>query len=451
MIKKGHPYLFIIISFVSVILIGSILLVMPFAMKSGKTMGYHNAIFMSSSAVCVTGLSVMKHSLSTDMTVYGKIVMVILMEIGGLSIISIAMFFFTILGGRLGISNKFLLREQLNQSNINGMFSLIKKIVIFSFAVQIIGTLINIYPIYEYVKNTSGGGIGKAIGISLFHSCASFNNAGFDIFGDEGMLVFSSQSDVISKFSIYLLNISTMLMIILGGIGVIVIIDLFENRFKWSKIRLHTKITIITSVCLYIIGALMLYALSPMKMLEAWFTSVTCRTAGFQTYNMALISEKPIAYMIVVFLMFIGASPCSCGGGIKTTTLAVILIAIYNFAKGSKNNVFNRRINDNIVIKSFVLVNVAVISVLIVTMFVVINQTGFGFEKSLFEVVSAFSTTGLSMGITNQLSVFNKLLLSIVMLFGRLGPLTVIGVLNKKWMSNTEDRVLYPEEGVIVG
>ena len=217
--KKGHPYLIIIISFLSVILLGALGLSLPQASKSGHSMGFVNALFMSTSSVCVTGLSVMPNSVAVDLTHFGKLVMLILMEIGGLSIITIAVFFFTILGAKLGIGNKFLLREQLNQSSAKGLIRMVRNIVIMSAVIQLIGTLINWYPMYLYLENTGrGDGPFKAFIFSVFHSAASFNNAGFDIFGNEGMLVFSSTSSVLPKVWIYVLNISTMLMIMLGGI-----------------------------------------------------------------------------------------------------------------------------------------------------------------------------------------------------------------------------------------
>lgn len=449
--KKQHPYVLIIISFISVILIGTLLLSLPFSSKTGHSIGFVNSLFMSSSAVCVTGLSILPNSVASDFTIFGKVVMFLLMEIGGLSIITIAVFFFTILGAKIGISNRFLLREQLNQSSQQGMFKLVKNIMIMSFTIQIIGTFINWYPIYEFLKNTNGGGIVKAFFMSAFHSCASFNNAGFDVFGDGGMLYFSSEAHIISNISVYILDITTMIMILLGGIGFVILTDVVQKRLHWKNFRLHTKITIIITLCLLIFGGLLLKLTSNMSWLDAFFTAVTCRTAGFQTYNMANLTTEPVAYIICISLMFIGASPCSCGGGIKTTTFAIILISIYHFAIGKKTKAFSRRISDAQIFKAFVLLNLGFLAVLTTTAIVLISQSELTFEKALFESVSAFSTTGLSMGITSSLNIGNKILLSFIMLFGRLGPLTVIGVLNKNWMNDTHEQIEYVEEGVIIG
>ena len=450
--KRGHPYLIIIISFLSVILLGALCLVLPQASKSGHSMGFVNALFMSTSSVCVTGLSVMPNSVAVDLTHFGKLVMLVLMEIGGLSIITIAVFFFTILGAKLGIGNKFLLREQLNQSSAKGLIRMVRNIVIMSAIIQLIGTLINWYPMYLYLENTGrGDGPFKAFVFSVFHSAASFNNAGFDIFGNDGMLVFSSTSNIIPKVWIYVLNISTMAMIMLGGIGFIIVNDMWHKRFRWSKFRLHTKITLIVSALLFIGGGVALKLTSNMHWLEAFFTSTTCRTAGFQTYDMANLSKYPVAYIICTLLMFIGASPCSCGGGIKTTTLAIILITVHHFATGKSNKAFKRRIQNDQVTKAYVLFNCGIAVVLIGTVLCSLSQPHVGLGKMIFEVVSAFSTTGLSMGITSSLTAFNKLVLVVMMFFGRIGPLTIIGLLNKNWNNDKPEMVDYIEEGVIIG
>lgn len=449
--KNKHPYMLIIFSFIGVIFLGLLFLIMPFATKSGHTMGFFNALFMSSSAVCVTGLSSLPTALASNLSVFGKLVMLVLMEIGGLSIITIAVFFFTMLGAKLGISERFLLREQLNQSSQQGLLKLVRNIIIVSFSIQLVGTLINWYPIYEFLNKTNQGGVGKALWISIFHSGASFNNAGFDIFGDDGMLYFSSRQNIISSASNYILNISTMTMILVGGIGFVVLSDVFKSKFNWKKFRLHTKITLITTLCLFTFGGILLKLSSDMSWLDAFFTSVTCRTAGFQTYNMQNLHEHSAAYILVITLMFIGASPCSCGGGIKTTTFAIMIISIYHFAIGKKIRAFSRKIIDSQVFKAFALLNIGIVIVFVSSFIVLLSQPGFGFEKTLFECVSAFSTTGLSMGITSSLNMGNKALLSLVMLLGRLGPLTVIGVLNKNWMNDTQEQIEYVEEGVIIG
>ena len=183
--------------------------------------------------------------------------------------------------------------------------------------------------------------------------------------------------------------------------------------------------------------------------LQAMFTAITTRTAGFTTFDMSTLT--PAAYVIVICLMFIGASPCSTGGGIKTTTFAILILAIIYFAKGKKTKAFHRKIPESSIFKAFVLFTVAVMVVLLGTFLITIIQPELGVKETIFEVTSAFSTTGLTMGITTSLNWGNRLIISFLMLFGRLGPLTVIGVVNKNWMTESNEQIKYVEESVIIG
>jgi len=183
--------------------------------------------------------------------------------------------------------------------------------------------------------------------------------------------------------------------------------------------------------------------------MEALFTAITCRTAGFATYRMTDLT--PAASLLCIILMMIGASPCSCGGGIKTTTFAILMMAIFHYAIGKKVKAFNRSVQTEQITKAFILVNIAIITCVLVTVIVVLLQPQFTIGDSIFEVVSAFSTTGLSKGITTDLSIANKVILSFMMLFGRLGPLTVIGTVNKNWLNPPKEMIRYVEESVIIG
>ena len=449
--------MFIILSFFGVILIGAILLVMPFASKTGESFGFVNSLFMSTSAVCVTGLSVMETSLGADMTVYAKIIMAILMEIGGLSIITITVFFFTVIGGKIGISRGYLVKESLNQDTMKNIVSLVKNIVVISFSIQIICALLNWYAFYEFLDKsveTIDHKIIKSLGMSLFHSSASFNNAGFDILENNGalysLMAFSTDANMLSKFSVYMVNYTTMFMIFTGGIGFVVIQDVIQKR-RWKYFSIHSKITIITSLVIVIIGTIIIKFTTHISFTDSLFTVITSRTAGFDTYGMYLLKYNPPSFITIITLMFIGASPCSTGGGIKTTTFAITLIAIYHFARGKKTSAFKRSIDNDQIIKSFVLVAMAVMIIIAATFFILVNQPELGTDRVLFEVVSAFSTTGLSMGITNMLNIGSKFIVIFLMIFGRIGLLTIIGVLNKNWIHKDFDEIEYVKESVIIG
>mgnify|MGYP002624677009 CR=1 FL=1 len=449
--KKLHPYMFIILTFLGVIAIGTILLLMPFASSSGESFGFVDSFFMATSAVCVTGLSVMKNGLGADMSIYGKVVMAMLMEIGGLSIITIAVFFFTIIKGKIGISNGLVLKESLNQNTMKDILSLVKNIVRISFSIQIICAFLNWYPFYEYLGLYGDASLGKAFLLSLFHSDASFNNAGFDIvYGTKNFVDFALDAGKLSTFSVIVFNLTTVFLIFSGGIGFVVIQDVLKKK-RWKKFSLHTKITLIMTFILIIGGTLLIKFTANISFIDALFTSVTSRTAGFQTYDMMNLETHPATYYVIIILMFIGASPCSTGGGIKTTTMAVALIAIYHFAFGRKSKVFSRRLDNEQVIKAFVLITLAVMIVMSSTFVVVLIQPELGIDKTFFEIVSAFSTTGLSMGITTSLNVASKLIVCFLMIFGRIGILTIIGVVNKNWLNKSKEEIEYVKESVIIG
>lgn len=434
-VKKFNPYITIIFTFISVILIGTVLLMLPIASKSGESFGIVDSLFMSTSAVCVTGLGVI--NIGTEMSAFGKVVMMLLMEIGGLSIITIAVFFFTILGGKISASNKFLLRESLNQNAISGVVPLVKRIIVASLVIQLIGAIINGVSLYSYYN----GDIIKTIEYSVFHSVASFNNAGFDAFGGDSLIEFKDN---------ILLNSSTMFLIISGGIGFVVMIDMLRNK-RFKKFSLHTKLVLLTTFFLITLGMVAIKFTSDMSWLQALFTSVTSRTAGFATYDMSTLNNHPAAYIIIIVLMIIGASPCSTGGGIKTTTVAIAFLAIVYYAIGKKTKAFQRKISEAQIFKCFALITMAIFIVIVGSIVVSSVQPELGLDKIIFEVVSAFSTTGLSMGITSSLNCFNRVFLCVLMLFGRLGPLTIIGIVNKNWMSQSDDNIKYIEESVIIG
>ena len=441
-IRKIHPYIQIIITFIVVVLIGTFLLMLPISTQARDSLGFVDSLFTSTSCVCVTGLTVIDVSLR--LSVFGKFVMVVLMEIGGLSFITIAIFFFIVIGGRIGVSNRFMLKEALNQTTVNNISSLIVKIMIISATVQLIGATINMFPLMKMYDND----FWRSLGVSLYHSAASFNNAGFDIFGPTSMIDYKDN---------IILNCTTMGMIIIGGIGFVVIDDIFRNK-RWKNFNLHTKITLVTTFIL-IVGGMLLIKLTcweGMSWLQALFSSVTSRTAGFTTYDMSDLKNHPATYVVIVVLMIIGASSCSTGGGIKTSTCAVIMLTVFYFAKGEKTKVFERRLSGEQKFKAFTLLSIAVL-IIIIGVFLVaafqpgLTEDGFGIGEILFEVASAFSTTGLSMGLTPFLNPANRVLLCFIMLMGRLGPLTVIGVINKNWMASSKENIKYVKENVIIG
>ena len=432
---KKTPYFTIFISFFAVILFGTIMFMLPISTTNKTGLTFIEDFFMSTSATCVTGLSVLSN-VNEELSIFGKIVMLILIEIGGLSFLTVTIFIFILIGQKVGIVSRFLLREALNQNNTYGIVNLVKNIVILSFVIQFIGSLLNtfILVLYDYSD------FWTCLGTGIFHSISAFNNAGLDIFGNSSMIQFKDNIP---------LNISTIALILMGGIGFIVIIDMIKNK-SWRKYSIHTKIVLITTLVLLILPTLIYKLIQPeMTFMQALFQTVTCRTAGFSTFNSADLNSA--SQMLTLVLMFIGASPCSTGGGIKTTTIFVIFIAIISLAKNKKPKIFYRRIADQSITKAFSLAILALSAIVFGVFLISIFDKNIPFNDIIFEVVSAFGTVGLSRGITAALTDVSKLILCGLMLFGRLGPLTVISIWNNNWMKETNDDIEYVEEKVIIG
>lgn len=438
--KNRSPYLILILSFLITIIIGTIILLLPFSTKKDVNITLVDAFFTATSAVCVTGLSPFV-DLGATFTIFGKIVIALLIEIGGLGFITIVIFIFSVFGMKIGMNDRYLIKESLNQNSLKGMVKLVRFTVFITLSVQLIGAIINLIvflPDYP---------LPQALGYSIFHAISSFNNAGFDFFGSDSL--YSYRSSV-------LLNINTMVLVFLGGIGFIVIDDLLHNH-KWQKLSIHSRIVLKTSFFLIIGGALVFKILENDKIswLQAFFNSVSIRTAGFTTANFTLFSSASL--IIIMILMLIGASPASAGGGIKTTTVYTIYKYIISFGKNKQPLAYKRQIAANSVAKAFVLVVFSLVFIIIIIFLLSVieannplalaNQYHF-YHQISFEVVSAFATAGNSMGLTTLLHPLSKLLLCLTMFFGRLGPITLITAFNRQ----TENiGIKYIEERIIIG
>ena len=439
--KMITPYLYVLVSFVCVILVGTLLLYLPISIKEGQSIKLVDAFFTSVSATCVTGLATV--NIASTFSIFGKIVIAILIEIGGLSFLTIAVFFLIVIGKKMGIGSRFMMKEALNQNSASGIMLLIKRIIRISFAIQGIFVIINFFIFLGY-----GSPWQDAIAYSLFHTISSFNNAGFDIFGANSMIDYADK---------ILLNVSTILLIVLGGIGFIVITDILN--FKKKYLNFHSKVVLMMTTALIIFGTLTIKLLmgSEITWLEAIFTSVTTRTAGFTTIDLSFITKEPV-FVIIIVLMFVGASPCSTGGGIKTTTLFTMLVAIFYMARGKKPRAFHRRISTESILKAFTLSTLAILYCIAVVFIIyavqkqpAVDTFDFSLSSIVFETISAFGTVGLSVGLTPHLLVPCKLLICLTMFIGRLGPLTIVSIWNNNWMKNTNSEVNYIEEKIMIG
>ncbi|MDD3122982.1 MAG: potassium transporter TrkG [Candidatus Izemoplasmatales bacterium] len=437
--KRLSPLIVIVLSFLGIIVVGVFLFKLPFSVQSGKFISWVDALFLSTSAVCVTGLSTIP-DLAATLSVFGKVVLGLLIQIGGTGIVTIAIYVLVILGIKIGVTERYVLKEALNQHSISGMVRLVRSIIFTTLIIEFFGMIINFIVFIQDYSFLS------ALGISAFHSISSFNNAGFDILGNSSLQIYSSN---------WLLNINTMVQIVVGGIGFIVIQDVIKKK-NWKSLSLYSKIVLKTTLFLIISGTILIKVLEydSVTWLQAIFQSITTRTAGFSTIDLNLFSYTTIA--IIMIFMFIGASPNSTGGGIKTTTFYVIFRSTISFLLGKPTIINNRRIEDDNRSKAFTLVLLAMSSIFVT--FVIVStiemhnpRTDMSFIKVLFETISAFGTVGLSLGVTPYLYPASKVILSLLMFLGRLGPITIFGILNKNWGHPNVSSVSYATEKILVG
>ena len=434
-LKKQSPVRIIALSFFLAILLGSGLLMLPISVKDGVSLKYIDALYTSTSAVCVTGLTSVDVGLT--FTTFGQIVVAVLMQIGGLGVTTIGAGFMLAIGKKMDLKGINVIRQASNLDSGKGIIGFVKEIFITSVIIELCGAVLSFFV---FVKDMP---VLTAIGVSVFHSIASFNNAGFDILGGvEGFTAFSSLSYYKDNV---LLNLTTCLLVILGGIGFLVIKEIRQRKFRWKKFSMHTKIVLSVSAVLITLGTLVLYLTEDISFLGAFFFSVSARTAGFSTFNVGQFSVSGL--MTLMCLMFVGASPGSTGGGIKTTTLFTLIIGIKSVATNKAEKAFKYSFPKDAFKKASVITFLSILIVILATFMLTLFDPDLSFVSLFFETVSAFGTVGLSMGITTKLSIGGKLVSILVMYMGRLGPLTMATL----WNFSSGDRYSYPEGNIAIG
>jgi trk system potassium uptake protein len=442
MFFKLDPPKILVLGFGMIILLGSMLLSMPAATTDGKGLTWVDALFTATSATCVTGLVVV--DTGDTFTQFGEIVILSMIQIGGLGFMSFATLLAFILGKRISLKERLIIQESLNNASVEGVVRLVKRILIFTAVIEIAGGIL------LSLRFSQDMAAGKAIYFGFFHAISNFNNAGFDLMGGFQGLVAYADDPVI--------NLTLISLISLGGIGFIVMNELFEYK-STRRISLHTKMVLVVSGILVSAGALLIFilefnnpaTLKPMsmsgKILSALYQSVTPRTAGSNTLSIPDLKQTTL--FILIFLMFIGASPGSTGGGIKTTTFAILMGAVKSQIRGREDvTFFGRRMDYSIIYKSLTVTLMALFLVIFVTMVLTITEPGKDFLMIFFEAVSAFATVGLSMGLTPELSEYGKIIIVFTMFAGRLGPLTLAFAVAKK---RKEDHYRYPAGKVMIG
>ncbi|PTW01728.1 trk system potassium uptake protein TrkH [Halanaerobium saccharolyticum] len=435
--KNLTPAQYLVSGYFVIIMLGSLLLMLPVATTDGQGLGAVDAVFTATSATCVTGLIVV--NTKEAFTIFGSTVIMLLIQIGGLGIMSMSTLFAFIVGKKISLKERLIIQEDLNQYQISGMVRLVQYLLGFTFAIE--GTAAAIL----FLRFSQDYPFWRSVYLSIFHAVSAFNNAGFDLFGNslEG---FTGDITV---------NIVIMALIILGGIGFGVMMEAY-NRVKFKKTTLQTKIVIVMTLALLVFGFITFFILEynntlqglPLldKTLGAMFLSVTPRTAGFNTVPTGALKQSSL--FLIIVLMFIGASPGSTGGGIKTTTFGVILVTMKNMITGKEDmEIYNRRFEKQIVYKAFTITMLAAGLVILVTTLLLVIED-FQFIDALFETVSAFGTVGLSTGITGQLSDISRVLITITMFAGRVGPLTLAVAIGEKQRKGIYH---YPTEKVMVG
>lgn len=414
---KLSSFQIILLGFLGVILFGTFMLMLPIATKSRTVTPFVDAFFTSTSAVCVTGLVV--YDTATYFSIFGQIVILLLIQIGGIGVVTIASLFIILAGKKIGLSSRGTLMNALSAPSIGGIVRLTKFIIRGVLIIELIGMAL---MIPEFIIQYGA----KGIWFALFHSISAFCNAGFDIMGTEE-LKFQSLTFFGSSISI---NIVIMLLIIVGGIGFLVWNDVKKHKFKIKKYSMQSKVVLISTVCLILIPAIVFFFVDfndlPFKerLLKSLFQSVTTRTAGFNTANLNEMCD--VSLSIMTMLMLIGGSPGSTAGGMKTTTIVVLVATILSVFKNRKNTkLLNRRLDNND-IKVAITVFSLYLFVFLIGTLVIKSIESNSLKEVAFEVASAIGTVGLSLGMTASLSVASKLILAAFMFFGRAGALTII-------------------------
>lgn len=438
---KLSPPQILVIGFAVIILIGALLLMLPVSHAAGEPIGFLDALFTSTSATCVTGLVV--KDTGTFFTTFGQIVIMLLIQVGGLGFMSMATLFALVFRRRISLRERLVLQEAMNQSSMEGIVRLIRSVLIYSLVIEACGALL------LTIRWAFDMPLGRAVFFGIFHAVSMFNNAGFDLFGGYRSLTGYAGDPVV--------NIVVMFLIVSGGIGFIVMSDVMDYRRK-RKISLHSKVVLSMTAALIVIGAVVLFIFeftNPRtlgslgwggKIWSSFFQSVTPRTAGANTLDMTGLRQA--SQFFIVILMFIGASPGSTGGGIKTTTFTIMIGAVIAMLRGREDIVlFRCRLAQERVFKALTITLLALLLIVAVSM-VLSTTEDTSFLKVLFETTSAFATVGLSLGLTPELSAAGKILICLTMFAGRLGVLTLAYALGPK---KGKELYRYPEGKMIIG
>ena len=436
------------LGFAAVILLGAILLSLPISTNSGNSTSFIDSLFTSTSAVCVTGLVTL--DTATHWNYFGRTVIIILIQIGGLGFMSFTTLLAVIIGKKITLKERLLLQEALNTFGIQGMVKLMKYIFSFTFAVEGLGALL---LSTQFIPQF---GFWKGLYYSIWTSISAFCNAGFDLMGSVSGKFSSITSYQNNPVIIYTISA----LIIIGGLGFAISSEFYNYRER-KKLSLHTKVVLIITGILLFGGAILMfifeysnpYTLGPMglgeKINNAFFASVTTRTAGFNTISTDGMTMA--GKFLTVLLMFIGGSPGSTAGGLKTATFGILVVTLISIIKGRDDvEIFKRRISKETVYKAFAIFFLSLSLVITVILLLAATQPGANFMWIVYESVSAYATVGLSLGLTQKLNFIGKIIILVTMYLGRVGPMTVLLALTSK-MKKKKVNIKYPEDKILIG
>lgn len=429
--------------FAMIILVGAILLTLPVSVQSGKG-NFLNSLFTATSATCVTGLIVA--DTYQNWTLFGQLVILCMIQVGGLGFMTIGAYISVLLKKRIGLQEREQLQESVNTLEIAGVVRLVKKIVQGALGIELLGAIL---LAFRFIPKF---GIANGIYFSIFHAISAFCNGGFDLMG-----INEAYSSLVAFEGDAIVNLVIVVLILVGGIGFIVWDDVMRNKWHFKRYLLHSKIVITTTLILTIAGTILFLitenhaafaGMNPVeKLLGALFSAVTPRTAGFNTVDTAALSNS--GKVLTMVLMFIGGSPGSTAGGIKTTSMVVLLFyAIAMVLSREDINLFGRRLTDEVVKKANAVVIINFSLALIAAVIIMIIQPLLNFEEVIFEVLSAIGTVGMTTGITRELNTISRLIIMVLMYCGRLGSLSFALVFAQK---KTVTSVRQPQEKIIVG
>lgn len=441
----------IALGFALAILVGSLLLMCPFSSADGTWTPYLDALFTATTSICVTGLVTVTTAFHWSLA--GQIIILILAQLGGLGVLTVGLCLLVLLGQKISLKGRMLIRETYNMDTLSGLVRMIRRIVKGTLILEGIGAIF--YAIVYIPEFGFWPGLWKAI----FNAVSTFCNAGMDIVGDSSLRAYVTDP---------VINITTMTLIVLSGLGFIVWWDLIDNwkarkqdkRSFISKLSLHTKLVLITTTILIVVGAVFFFLLEYHnpdtignlslgdKLMAAFFQSITTRTAGFETIPQGALTDG--SSLLTMILMVIGGSPAGTAGGIKTTTVAILVLAVVSSARGNHYTRFlNRKVSTGSVQTALTVFMMAFIVVMTGSMLLFVTD-GFGFTDTMYEICSAMGTVGLTRGITSQLSSAGKCIIIVIMYIGRLGPVTLALALAEKRKSS-ETGITLPEERIIIG